>query len=243
MSHSTRRSKKEIEDSAIAALERLVPELGFNNISLLTLVREAGMDHNVFYRNFGTIDSLYELFIKRYDFWLSNRIDVNQIHTLGIRVFMTRLFQNFYTELEDAEVMQKLLLWELENISPITRQSANMRERSSMGITLLSEEMFKDSKLDISSINAFLVSGIYYMVLHRKVSTVCGIDFNTDNGRKRALKTIEDLVNLICDKLEEQKKQDAMIKMMLDDGIERTKIAKYLNISQLQLKKALSKME
>ena len=241
MSKSNRRSKKEIEDSAIAAMERLVPEFGFNNLSLLTLIKEAGMDHNVFYRNFGTLDELFDKFVKKYDFWLNDKVDISQIQTLGDRKFMINLLQIFYRELENSEVMQKILIWELEDTSPITRTSANLRENLNMNITVYLEDVFKDSKLDISAINSIITSGIYYTVLHRKVSTFCGINYNLATGRKRVLKAIEDLINLTFDKLDEQNKQNSIIRMMANDGIEHAKIAKYFSLSAIQLKKVLSR--
>lgn len=239
MSQLSRRSKREIEDSAMAALERLVIELGFNNISLLTLVKEADMDHNVFYRNFGTVENLFEKFVEKYDFWLHENANLSKLQTLGDRKFLINLFHTLYKELENAEVMQKILIWELEDTSLTTKKSACLRENLNMSVTVYLEELFKDSKLDISSISAIIISGIYYMVMHRKISTFCGVDYNTKNGRKRALKTLEDLANLVFDKLDEQNKQNSIIKMMASDNIEHVKIAKYFGLSPLQLEKIL----
>lgn len=237
MDRLKRRTNKELEEVIFSTLDELVPKCGFSNISLLKFVEKAGVDHNVIYRKYGTIENMFGEYIKKYDFWLNDIIDIKGINKVSNRVFLINLLQTFYLEFEKSEIMQKVIIWELENISEVTKRSVNLREAINMTLVAYFESVFKDSKIDISPINAFLVSGVYYMVLHKNISNFCGIDFNTESGEKRAMKAIEFIVNLIFDKLEEEKILYEKIVMMLDDGIEPTKIKKYLDVPLAQIKK------
>lgn len=67
----------------MSELEKLVAEQGFGNVNLSTLTKAAGMEANVFYRRYGSMDNLYDRLAKQYDFWMNNAIDISNLNVLG----------------------------------------------------------------------------------------------------------------------------------------------------------------
>ncbi len=239
MAQNIRRTRKEIEQSLVAALEKLIPEYGFQNLQLAVLLKEADLDHNVFYRNFGSLDKLFEQFVGSYDFWLANKVDINSIREVGDRQFLINLFQTLYKEFENNESMQQIILWELDNKNSITQKSAIIRENLNLNVIAYYDNLFKGSKVDINVVNAILISSVYYLTLHKKVSKFCNVNFDTQVGRTRMLDSIELVVNLIFDQLESNNKTRNAAKRMNKDGISIAKIANYLDITPAAVRKLI----
>lgn len=231
---STRRSKKKLEELIINATHKLISKVGFSNITINAILKEADVDQNVFYRHFGTLDTLFEIISRKYDFWINDTIDLTKLHVLGDRKFLVEGFKELYIALDKHIVMQKLLLWELEENNDITRKSADMRETLNLNLLGYYEKVFHSSNVDFNAVSAMLIAGMYYIVLHKNISTFSSIDFTSDKGIKRLLDTIEMVINLIFDKIELEQRQSDLVKKMQEDGLSQSKIDKYLDILQIK---------
>lgn len=238
---SARRTKVQLEQDIMNALERLIVERGFTNIPMLTLVKEAGIDPNVFYRRYGTIENLFDKFTNQYDFWLNDVLNISDLPKLGDRKFFAEALKKLYDELGKSRVMQRLLAWELSEDNPITHRTAGMREKLNLNLVAYYEDVFRSSGIDIKNITALLLGGVYYIVLHKERATFCTTDFNTEEGHNSLTNAIDAFVDLIFDKLEQKQRQQQMIQRMLDDGISQAKVLEYMDITPYQFKKIMSK--
>lgn len=238
---NTRRSKQQLEKDIMDALERLVTERGFMNLPMLALVKEAKIDFNVFYRHCGSADNLYKKFTNQYNFWLSDTLNISSLRLLGDKKFFAESLKKIYTELEQNPVMQKLLLWELEEDNEITRETADMREKLNLNLMAYYGEKFAPSGIDINAVSALLIAGIFYLTLHRGRSSFCSVDDSRDEGKKRIIHAMDTFTELLFDKLTEKERQREMIQRMMKDGIPKSKIADYLDISQYRLNDILRK--
>lgn len=233
---TTRRSKGQLEKEIMEALERLVTTRGFMNIPMLALTKEADIDFSLLYRHYGTKDQLYEKFVSRYNFWPNDKLNLSDIPRLGDRKFYAESLKTIFTELEKNSVVQKLLLWELEEDNPITRNTANMRGKLSLNLMAYYGEKFNASGIDINSLSALFTAGIFFLVLRRDRSPFYSIDFTSAEGRKRFFDSIDTLTDILFNKLEEKHRQEETIRKMRADGISMTKIADYLGLSLYQLR-------
>lgn len=238
---NARRTKVQLEKDIMNALEQLIIERGFMNIPMLTLVKAAGIDPNVFYRRYGTIENLLDKFTGQYDFWLNDILNISNLPKLGERKFYAEALKKLYNELVKSPVMQKLLAWELSEDNPTTRRTAGIREKLNLNLIAYYEELFQSSGIDIKSITALLTGGIYYLALRQGHSKLCSIDFGTEEGQKRLANAIDLIVNMLFDKLEQKHRQYVMIQKMQNDGITQGKIIEYLDITPYQYKKIMAK--
>lgn len=226
---AARRTNKQLENDVMSALEALITERGFMNTSLLSFLKMAGIDANVFYRHYGTLEQLYDKFIDQYDFRLYDTQNSN-MYKLENRQFCIKALKKLYVGLEKNMIMQKILLWELSNPNPTTRKTAAIRERMSLDIMKYISTVFSRTSIDIQPIATLLVAGVYYIILHRRNSAFCTLDFKTDHERKRIFKAIDMLVNLLFDKLEQEQRYKKMALRMKKDNISEEKIAYYLGV-------------
>ena len=82
-----RRTNVQLDIDVMRELEKLVREYGFGNVNITTLMKNAGLEPNVFYRRYGSIEHLYGILAKEYDFWIHNTIDLPTLNTLGDKKF------------------------------------------------------------------------------------------------------------------------------------------------------------
>lgn len=227
----TRRTNAEIDRVVMAELEKLVRRNGFDRVSVTALMAEAGLETNVFYRRYGSIDNLYDRLTKQYDFWINDTIKISELNELGPKLFFAKTLKTLYRELSDNGIMQKLLLWEMSADNSTTRRTAQMRDTMNLNLVEYYDLMFKPVNINIRSIIAIFISGIYYLILHRERAPFCSIDFNTDTGEKAFSEAVDALTEMLFGQIEAYNEKRECLNRMLKDGISKKKACRYLGIN------------
>ncbi len=183
------------------ATEVVFREKGYTGLTNANITKEAGVNHTLIKKYFGSLENLLEEYVKRKDFWqlLNNeRLNelVNQqreVTKFDIVLVLNALFDKVF----HSEELQKILLWELSDDAEIMKKVA--REREVLGERLfLSLDNNKGNKLDLRAILAVQIAGLYYLSIHAKSngSLFCGIDLNTPEGRQRIINAMESIIDL-----------------------------------------------
>lgn len=225
-----RRTNAEIDHAVMTELIKLVEQNGFNNVSVTTLMARANIESNVFYRRYASIDNLYDTLAKRYDFWINDTIKIAELNDLGPRKFFAKTLKTLYKEFQQNAVMQKLLLWEMSSDNSTTRRTALMRDTMNLSMVEYYDLIFKSAKINIRSIIAILISGIYYLILHKDRAPFCSINFNTPEGEKAFSEAVDTLVELLFDQIDAVNQKKECLERMLKDGISKEKAYHYLGI-------------
>jgi len=190
-----RRTKEELDNIIWSTLEKQVAERGFNNVTLVGLAREAGVEPPVIYQRFEDLDELLEECAKKYDYWLNDIFKLKKEYTgkENLKKLLTDLIYDLY----DNEIMQRILLWGLNDTHAITRSLAANRDMSS---TYLLE--YFSPRLDsginsgrFTGITSLIISGIYYLILQRRIAPFCYIDYNTPQGKQVMIETVTNMVD------------------------------------------------
>ena len=192
-----RRTKKEMEETVWAAFERLVIAEGFNSITLVKLAREAGIKPSGIYRRFGDMDDLFEQYARKNDFWLKKSISISP--DLSPKENMIKMLTYLIDNLYDNEIMQRILLWVLTDTNKVTRQIALGRDIESHFLINYFSKGLQNSGLNINVVNAIIVSGIYYLIMYRKIAPFSTVDFSTEEGKEQMKQTVRDMVNRMID--------------------------------------------
>lgn len=234
-----RRTNAQLDIDVMRELEKLVREYGFGNVNITTLMKNAGLEPNVFYRRYGSIEHLYGILAKEYDFWIHNTIDLPTLNKLGDKKFFSKTLKKLYKDLSNNEIMQKLLLWELTTDNQSTRRAAQIRDTMNLNLITYYEKLFEPLKINIKGIAALFIGGLYYLVLHRERAEICTINFNTAAGEHSFYETIDNLTDMLFEKLEVYNEKKEIALRMADEGISESLMCKLLNISKNELKKML----
>lgn len=234
-----RRTNVQLDIDVMRELEKLVREYGFGNVNITTLMKNAGLEPNVFYRRYGSIEHLYGILAKEYDFWIHNTIDLPTLNKLGDKKFFSKTLKKLYKDLSNNDIMQKLLLWELTTDNQSTRRAAQIRDTMNLNLITYYEKLFEPLKINIKGIAALFIGGLYYLVLHRERAEICTINFNTAAGEHSFYETIDNLTDMLFEKLEVYNEKKEIALRMADEGISESLMCKLLNISKNELKKML----
>lgn len=238
---SKRRTNEQLDMDAISKLEELVIEYGFGNINLRTFIKAAGIEPHVFYRRYKSMDNLYDILVKQYDFWLNNTINIPSLSTLGPKKFFSETLKRLFRDLAENGIMQKLLLYEMTVANDTTKRAAATRDIMNLNLITFYEHLFEPVKINIKSVVAILIGGIYYLILHKDCAKICMIDFGSREGEKAFSEGVDFLTDVIFDKLEVYGKNKEAVRLMLSDGVSEAKICKYLGITKNDLKILRSK--
>ncbi len=191
-----RRSKAAIEEAVLKAVHELIEEVGFSKVPLTGIAARAKIEPTVFYRRYSNLDELFAIYTHKYDYWLAGITELMPTN-LSDQDTMKWILLNLTKALYKNRGMQQLLIWELSDDNHVTRRTATLRERINDTLIKELDKRFNMSGVDLNVLTAIVISGIYYLILHRDMSTFCNVDFSTKSGRDRLNKTIEQLVDMI----------------------------------------------
>ncbi|MFZ4456759.1 MAG: TetR/AcrR family transcriptional regulator [Bacteroidales bacterium] len=229
-----RRSKNFINNEIMKAVSSVIGEQGFANLGINSVAIEAKVEKPFIYRNFGTFDKVLEQYILKNDYWMKFIIEramdgkVDENGNVDVPSLYPSLMAELYKSVDESRDFRNIILWEIYEDSSFIRKVANRREKETHNEIELLEKHFAKSNVDISAITALLISGVYYTVLHKEISTFCGIDFKTKEGKKRMHESLKLISTMLFEKASEQNK---VVVNMLKKGLDANLIAEVTETS------------
>ena len=179
-----RRTKAAIEREVLNAASSLIEEVGFANVTLTGIAKRAQIEPPVFYNRYANLEELFDQYVHKYDYWLGNIAEMLPSDLSDEDAFKW-IFKNLIIALYKNKGMQQLLIWELSDDNPTTRRTSQLRELVNEPLIRLLEQRFEGSGIDMNVISALMISGIYFLVLHRNIFNFCDIYFSTKKGKLR----------------------------------------------------------
>ncbi|MDR3061486.1 MAG: TetR/AcrR family transcriptional regulator [Dysgonamonadaceae bacterium] len=193
-----RRTRDVIDNQLMNAVCRVINELGFSQLGINSVSEVAKVEKAYIYRNFESFDNLLERYFIRNDFW--ERFIVQKAyneHGSDLKDMFIYYLTELYKTMDQNREFESIARWEIAEPTPYILRHARRRELDNQKFMEKNVEHFKGTDIDIEAIYALLISGIYYLNIHKNVSTFCNIDFTTREGKKRLTKTIEQLADIL----------------------------------------------
>lgn len=178
-----------IEDIKKAAVESVLKH-GFSGSLVSEIIKKAKIEPIVFYNRYQNLDDFFSEFVKGYDYWFSDVAKEANKQETSYSQFIA-LIEGLQECMTEKSVMQELIRWEVAENNDITRRTASIREMFTLPLAEKYNDLFKDSGIDFVAIATIIISGLYYLYLHKDLSTFCNIDMNTDEGRNRINQAIK----------------------------------------------------
>lgn len=194
-----RRTTKDIDDLLLEVVKNLVEEIGFSNITISAVVHRAQIEPITFYNRFNDITDLFEKYVRTYDYWMNDLFAFNPIKNTS-KENITGLFKGLIDSIYKDASMQRILAWEISDNNYITKRTARTRENHSELLIDYFKNTYSDDTIDIRVVSALIIGGIYYICLHKDLSTFCTINFDTEEGIHLLKKNVVELVNRIYSK-------------------------------------------
>lgn len=240
MGKRVRRRAADIDNLLLNAAKELIEEVGFPNTTVTAVAQKAGVEIMSFYNRFEDITDLFDKYVRAYDYWMNDLFNFSAVKNSS-KQNCTNLLIGLIDSLEKDVSMQRILAWEISEDNSITRRTARSRETHSESLIEYFMKSYSDDIIDIRVVSSVLIAGIYYLCLHKNISTFCGINFATKEGVDLLKKNITELVNRIYLKNEVKNpssnspscKESA--RRLFDDGVDPKIIMRALGLSSKQL--------
>lgn len=187
-----------IEDIRKAAVESVLKR-GFSGSLVSEIIKKAKIEPVVFYNRHQNLEEFFSEFVKGYDYWFSDVAkEANKQETPHDQFIA--LIEGLQECMIEKSVMQELIRWEIAEGNDITKRTASIREMFTLPLAEKYDDLFKNSGIDFVAIATIIISGLYYLYLHKDRSTFCNIDMNTEEGRNRVNQAIKFLSELLFSK-------------------------------------------
>jgi Transcriptional regulator len=222
-----RRTKVTLERDVLNAVTSLIEEVGFANVTLTGIAQRAQIEATVFYRRYANLEELFDQYTHKYDYWMGNLLEIMPADLNDEEKFKW-ILKNLTIALYKNRGMQQLLIWELSNDNPVTRRTSRMRELVNEPLIRMLEYIFKDSGMDMNVISAVIISGIYYLILHRNMTKFCNVDFSTKKGRERLENSVEQLATILFAELKRKQELINIANKFRAEGVSEDIISKCL---------------
>lgn len=191
-----RRSKADIEEAIQKAAVSQIRKKGFSLALVTDIVRRARIEPIVFYNRFKNLAEFYDDFVKSYDYWLPETFR-GIIDEIGTEEGYTNMIEKYFNALLNNDMMVELIRWEIADGNPTTERTSRLRELHALEIMASHHERYAHPDIDMKVLTTLLISGLYYLVLHRNRSSMVGIDINKAEGRHRVINTIRELAAIL----------------------------------------------
>lgn len=215
-----RRSKITLRRDVLDAVAYLVAKDGFSNINLASISRESGVNVNAILRNFGSLDRLLDRYAQIFEYWYDDIIKKSKSGSQDESQFYCNILKTITESMYKDKDVRHLLLWEMMEDNETTKRVAYNREHIYYKTINEYGAMFKESGLDIEVITALIVGGISYLAFRRRRTRFLGVDYSTNIGKERLLKTITNVVGLVFASLDEQKKMFCAAQKLKSNGVD-----------------------
>jgi len=165
----------------------------------MKITRRTGKSKGVISYHYKNLNELLKTYIKQKDYWppFFERFNLSAEPTEEeLRKMFIELMQDNFELFKDTPEMQKIILWQISQESPLLRSISDEREAEGARLLNMSSSYFRHSDVNFKAIIALLLGGSYYLVLHAATnkSTVCGVDINWDKDRHEILRTIAQVI-------------------------------------------------
>lgn len=187
-----------IEDIRKAAVESVLKR-GFSGSLVSEIIKKAKIEPVVFYNRYQNLEEFFSEFVKGYDYWFSDVAKKANKQETPHDQFIA-LIEGLQECMIEKSVMQELIRWEIAEGNDITKRTASIREMFTLPLAEKYDDLFKNSGIDFVAIATIIISGLYYLYLHKDRSTFCNIDMNTEEGRNRVNQAIKFLSELLFNK-------------------------------------------
>lgn len=224
-----RRTKEEIEELINKAALELIESGGFSNLTVRNIAELAKIEPIVFYNRYQNIEEFIDEFVRKYDYWLADVVKTYE--KLTEKDEYNYVLKSLFTSLKNNAVMQELLRWELFQENDTTSRTAKLREFHTLPFADKYINYFGDVPFEIEVISAIIISGIYYLILHGRLTPFARVDINTTKGQKQIFRAIDYIVNsLFNDTSNADSKALEIAKAMKINGLDNNLIEECTHI-------------
>jgi len=224
-----RRTNIEIKKNIFDAVYQIVKENGFPALSINLISEYSKVNPIIIAKRFKDLDDIIDQFISRWEYWIDNFSDNDGKEKS--RASYQDTIETILDIIWKKKAIQQILAWEIVEDSPLLDPIIIQREAKIAKMINRYSPMFEDSEYDVKLITAILLSAVYYMAGYKKKETYFGMNIKGNTGNLKLLEGINQLSDLVFDKIEKTTEKE-IAKKMIQSGDSIEKVEQITGLSQ-----------
>lgn len=199
-----RRTTQQVKDDIIKAVGNVLAKHGVSKLGVEIVADEAGMDKAMLYRHYKDFNDILRAYLEQEDFWI-NFLDkkLDQLNKDNLAPYVSEILENQLNELLSNNKLQELLIWELVDKSQLMKDIAQKREDMAFGILKEIQTHFPHKIVSSYNILAIISAGIYYLALHKDISSFCTINLNSKAHKEKLIADLSWLIERVFSPISE----------------------------------------
>jgi AcrR family transcriptional regulator len=219
LSKRIRRTNIEIKKSIFDAVYQIVKEKGFPVLSINLIAEYSKVSPIIIGKRFKDLDDIIDQFISRWEYWIDLFSDSGKDRS---KTSYQYTLETILDIIWKKKAIQQVLAWEIVEDSPLLDPVIMQREAKIAKFTNRFVPLFDGTQYDIRLITAILLSAVYYMAGYKKKETYFGMNIKGNTGNLKLLEGINQLSDLVFDKIEKTTEKEIAKKMLKSgDSIEK----------------------
>lgn len=229
MQRRPRRTHKELTEVLFEAVSKMLSDQKFRTIGINDLTEFANIDKNFIYKHYGDIDSLLREYVKRNDYWGKIILSPETYQQMSFKEMFSFLLQGLYSSFSESIDFQNIIRWEVASSNEYIKENTRNREKEAAPLIEYANIVWKQHpEKDIPCLFALLTAGIYYLILHKNISTFVGIDFTDKSQSDRIIGVLAIITEYF---FEDYVKTKTIVEKLLKKNMSVYDISEILNVN------------
>nr|WP_321256954.1 TetR/AcrR family transcriptional regulator [uncultured Pseudodesulfovibrio sp.] len=191
------RNKELTKKRLIKAVGKVVSEVGFQQLGVNLVAREAGVDKKLIYRYFYGLRGLMAAYSETVDFWPTAEEllgdDKHRLKNMSSHELMSLFFKRYLKAILRRPHTLEILAWEALERNELTKVLEEVRVKTALEFfEIMEQEPPQD--VDLTALVLVMAGAVNFLAVRSRIhQSLGGVDLQSEAGWKR----IEDTLDLI----------------------------------------------
>ncbi len=192
------RNKQNTKEKLIKAVGKVVASVGFQQLGVNMVAREAGVDKKLIYRYFQGLEGLVAVYGQTIEFWPNAEEllgpDKGLIKEMPPDQLIALFFKRYLRAILSRPHTLEILAWEAIERNQLTKGLEEVRVKTALEFFELMEQE-PPEEIDLTALVLFMAGAVNFLAVRSRIHpTLGGVDLQSDAGWGRIEKTIDQLM-------------------------------------------------
>lgn len=192
------RNKEITKEKLIKAVGKVLANVGFQQLGVNMVAREAGVDKKLIYRYFHGLEGLVGAYGRSLDFWPTAEELLGphgeSIRSMASSELMALFFKRYLRAILSRPHTLEILAWEAIERNELTKGLEEVRVKTALEFFELMEHEPPED-VDLTALVLFMAGAVNFLAVRsRNHRTLGGVDLQSEAGWERIEKIIDQLL-------------------------------------------------
>ena len=192
------RNKELTKKKLVKAVGKVMASVGFQQLGVNLVAREAGVDKKLIYRYYQGLHGLVAEYAHTLDFWPSAEElvgpDCDRVRKMEPHELMSLFFKRYLKAILNRPYTLEILAWEAIERNELTKTLEEVRVKTALEFFELMEKDPPED-VDLTALVLLMAGAINFLAIRSRIHrTLGGVDLQSEDGWGRVEKTIDQLM-------------------------------------------------